>query len=127
VFEQAFYEIASILVLAAVLGFIAMLLRQPLIIAFLATGILARPSGFSLLRGHGDIETLAHIRIALLFFVVGLRLDLSLIKTTGPVALATGLGQVIFTSLFGFLIVLSMGFSIVSALYIAVAQQFLQL
>ena len=123
-FEQTFYEIASILVLAAVLGSIAMLLRQPLIIAFLATEILAGPSGFSLLQSHGQIETLAHIGIALLLFVVGLRLDLSLIKTTGPVALATGLGQVVFTSLFGFLIVLLMGFSVVSALYIAVALTF---
>ena len=123
-FEQTFFEITAILALAAVLGSIAMLLRQPLIIAFLATGILAGPSGFSILQSHGQIETLAQIGIALLLFVVGLRLDLSLIKTTGPVALATGLGQVVFTSLFGFLIVLLMGFSVVSASYIAVALTF---
>lgn len=122
--EETFYEIASILGLAAVLGGMAMLLRQPLIMAFLATGILAGPAGFSILQSHGQIEILAHIGIALLLFVVGLRLDLSLIKTTGPVALATGLGQVIFTSLFGFLLVLWMGFSIVSSLYIAVALTF---
>lgn len=122
--EETFYEIASILGLAAILGGVAMLLRQPLIIAFLVTGILAGPSGFSLLQSHGQIEILAHIGIALLLFVVGLRLDVHLIKTTGPVALATGLGQVIFTSLFGFLIVLMMGFSAISALYIAVALTF---
>lgn len=122
--EETFYEIASILSLAAILGGVAMLLRQPLIIAFLVTGILAGPSGFSLLQSHGQIEILAHIGIALLLFVVGLRLDVHLIKTTGPVALATGLGQVIFTSLFGFLIVLIMGFSAISALYIAVALTF---
>jgi Kef-type K+ transport system membrane component KefB/K+/H+ antiporter YhaU regulatory subunit KhtT len=122
--EEAFYEIASILGLAAILGGIAMLLRQPLIMAFLATGILAGPTGFSLLQSHGQIEILAQIGVALLLFVVGLKLDLSLIKTTGPVALATGLGQVIFTSLFGFIIVLWMDFSVVSALYIAVALTF---
>ncbi len=93
-FEQTFYEIASILILAAVIGSLAKLLRQPLIIAFLATGILAGPSGFSILQSHSQIETLAQIGIALLLFVVGLKLDLNLIKTTGPVALATGLGQV---------------------------------
>ncbi len=122
--EETFYEIASILALAFVLGSIAMLLRQPLIMAFLATGILAGPAGFSILHSQGQIQVLAHIGIALLLFVVGLKLDLSLIKTTGPVALATGLGQVIFTSLFGFLLVLWMGFSIVSSLYIAVALTF---
>lgn len=122
--EETFYEIASILGLAAILGGVAMLLRQPLIIAFLATGILAGPSGFSLLQSQGQIEILAQIGIALLLFVVGLRLDLHLIRTTGPVALATGLGQVIFTSLFGFLLVLLMDFSVISALYIAVALTF---
>lgn len=122
--EQAFYEIALILGLAAVIGAVGMLLRQPLIVAFLATGILAGPAGFSLIQSHGQIELLAQIGISLLLFVVGLRLDLSLIRTTGPVALATGLGQVIFTSLFGFLITLWLGFSVVASLYIAVALTF---
>lgn len=121
---RIFYEIALILGLAAVLGMAGMLLRQPLIVAFLAAGILAGPSGFSLIQSHGQIELLAHIGISLLLFVVGLRLDLNLIRTTGPVALATGLGQVIFTSLFGFFITLWMGFSVIGSLYVAVALTF---
>jgi len=124
VIEQAFYEIALILGLAAVIGAVGMLLRQPLIVAFLATGILAGPAGLSLIQSHGQIELLAQIGISLLLFVVGLRLDLGLIRTTGPVALATGLGQVIFTSLFGFLITLWLGFSVVASLYVAVALTF---
>ncbi|NLT23276.1 MAG: sodium:proton exchanger, partial [Syntrophorhabdus sp.] len=59
--EQAFYEIALILSLAAVLGAVGMLLRQPLIVAFLATGILAGPAGLSLIQSHGQIELLAQI------------------------------------------------------------------
>ncbi|HPP06993.1 MAG TPA: cation:proton antiporter, partial [Syntrophorhabdaceae bacterium] len=55
---------------------------------------------------------------------VGLRLDLRLIKTTGPVALATGLGQIIFTTLFGFFIAHAMGFTVISSLYISVALTF---
>ncbi|MBA4419317.1 MAG: sodium:proton exchanger [Syntrophus sp. (in: bacteria)] len=123
-FEQPFYEIVSILVLAAVLGAIGKALRQPLIVAFLAAGILAGPSGFSLIQSHGQIELLAHIGISLLLFVVGLKLDLSLIRTTGPVALATGFGQIIFTSLFGFIIVYFLGFSVTASLYISVALTF---
>ncbi len=122
--EQAVYARALILSLAAVLGAVGMLLRQPLIVAFLATGILAGPAGLSLIQSHGQIELLAQIGISLLLFVVGLRLDLTLIRTTGPVALATGLGQVIFTSLFGFLITLWLGFSPVASLYVAVALTF---
>ena len=84
---QTFYEIASIRSLAAILGALGMILKQPLIVALLATGILVGPSGFSLIQSHGQIELLAHIGISLLLFVVGLKLDLNLIRTTGPVAL----------------------------------------
>lgn len=119
-----FYEIAMILGLAAILGTVGALLRQPLIVAFLATGILAGPSGLSLLQSYDQVELLANIGISMLLFVVGLKLDLNLIRTTGPVALATGLGQVIFTSLFGFLISLWLGFSVITSLYIAVALTF---
>jgi len=123
-YEQVFYEIAVILGLAAVLGIIVMVLRQPLIIAFLVTGVLSGPSWFSLIKSHEQIGLLAQIGISLLLFVVGLRLDLRLIKTTGPVALATGLGQIIFTTLFGFFIAYAMGFNIVGSLYISVALTF---
>lgn len=123
-YEQAFYEIATILGLAAILGALGMVLRQPLIVAFLATGVLAGPSGLALIKSHGQIELLAHIGISLLLFVVGLKLDLRLIRTTGPVALATGLGQIIFTTLFGFIIAFFMGFPPIGSLYVAVALTF---
>jgi Kef-type K+ transport system membrane component KefB/Trk K+ transport system NAD-binding subunit len=123
-YEKTFYEVATVLGIAAVAGAVGMALRQPLIVSFLATGIVAGPSGLAIIQSHGQMELLAQIGIALLLFVVGLKLDLHLIRTTGPVALATGLGQVIFTSIFGFLITYFMGFSFVPALYIAVALTF---
>ncbi|MCX8109793.1 MAG: cation:proton antiporter [Syntrophorhabdaceae bacterium] len=123
-YEKVFYEIAVILGLAAIIGIIVMVLRQPLIIAFLVTGVLSGPSWFSLIKSHEQVELLAQIGISLLLFVVGLRLDLRLIRTTGPVALATGLGQIIFTTLFGFIIAYFMGFSVIGSLYISVALTF---
>jgi len=67
---------------------------------------------------------LAQIGIAILLFIVGLRLDLGLIRTTVPVALATGLGQIIFTSVIGFGIALALGMSFISAAYVSVALTF---
>lgn len=120
----SFFEITAILVLAAVAGVIGMRLRQPLIIAFLAAGILAGPSGLGIIANYDDVELFAHIGIALLLFIVGLRLDLNLIRTTGPVAIATGLGQVVFTGVLGFVMALAMGMHTVSAAYVAVALTF---
>jgi len=88
---NSFFEIAQILGLAALLGAFGQKLRQPLIIMFLATGILAGPACFSIISSYEEIELMAHMGIALLLFIVGLKLDLNLVRTTGPVALATGL------------------------------------
>ena len=113
-----------ILGLAALLGAAGQKLRQPLIIMFLLTGILAGPASLGIIESHEQIELLAQMGIALLLFIVGLKLDLNLIRTTGPVALATGLGQIIFTSAIGFVIALGFGMSKLSAAYVAVALTF---
>ncbi|TFH48230.1 MAG: sodium:proton exchanger, partial [Methanothrix sp.] len=119
-----FFEITAILVLAAITGVAGMRLRQPLIIAFLAAGIIIGPSFLGIIQSYEQIELFAHIGIALLLFIVGLKLDLNLIRTTGPVALATGLGQVIFTSAIGFVIAIAMGMDTISAAYVSVAMTF---
>jgi len=119
-----FVEIAAILGLATLTGMIGQKLRQPLIIMFLATGVLAGPSALGIIQSHDQIELLAHIGIALLLFIVGLKLDLHLIRTTGPVALATGLGQIVFTSLIGFLIAIALNMSFLNAAYVSVALTF---
>ncbi|MFP8907612.1 cation:proton antiporter [Streptomyces atacamensis] len=116
--------VAAVLALSAVAGLLATLLRQPLIVAFIGVGILVGPAGAGWVEADGTVELLARLGIAVLLFLVGLRLDLHLVRTTGPIALATGLGQVLFTSVIGFLIALALGMDTVTALYVAVALTF---
>ncbi|MEE4298764.1 MAG: cation:proton antiporter family protein [Pseudomonadales bacterium] len=119
-----FYEFAALLVLAAGVGFLGLLLRQPLIVSFIGVGILAGPSGLAIARSESHIDLLAELGIAVLLFLVGLKLDLKLVRTLGPVALFTGLGQVLFTTAFGYLIGLGLGLDDVTAIYVAVALTF---
>ncbi|PJE96464.1 sodium:proton exchanger [Streptomyces carminius] len=119
-----FTLVAAVLGVSALLGMVAVQLRQPLIVAFIGVGILVGPTGTGWVAADGTVELLARLGIAVLLFLVGLRLDLHLVRTTGPVALATGLGQVLFTSVFGFLIALGLGMDAVTALYVAVALTF---
>ncbi|MFN4089010.1 MAG: cation:proton antiporter [Alphaproteobacteria bacterium] len=121
---SAFYEIAALLALASVAGLAAVLLRQPLIVAFIIVGLLAGPSLLGITRSLEYVDLLADIGIALLLFLVGLKLDLELVRTLGRVALATGLGQVAFTSIVGFFICLALGLTPVEAAYVAVALTF---
>ena len=88
-----FTTLAVIVGVAAAAGIVANRLRQPLIVAFIAVGILAGPSGFGWVEGGDDLELFARLGIALLLFLVGLKLDVHLVRTTGPVALATGLAR----------------------------------
>jgi Kef-type K+ transport system membrane component KefB/Trk K+ transport system NAD-binding subunit len=119
-----FYEVAALLVLAAAVGFVGLLLRQPLIVSFIAVGILAGPSVLDIARSHEEIDLLAELGIAVLLFLVGLKLDFNLVRTLGPVALVTGLGQVVFTTVFGFLIALALGLDPRTAIYVAIALTF---
>jgi Kef-type K+ transport system membrane component KefB len=119
-----FYETAFVLLISAIVGAIGLQLRQPLIVAFIAVGILVGPSVLGWVVPSAEMELLAELGIALLLFVVGLKLDLHLIQSMGPVALATGLGQVAFTSIVGFLISLLLGFAPLTSVYVAVALTF---
>lgn len=124
VFPDVFTEMAVLLLFAAAVGALGVRLRQPLIVAFIAVGILAGPSVLGWVSASDQIDLLAKFGITLLLFVVGLKLDLHIIRTMGPVALATGLGQVIFTSVVGYLIGYAFGMTPVTALYVAVALTF---
>lgn len=119
-----FYEIAALLVLAAAVGFLGLLARQPLIVSFIAVGIIAGPSALGIAQSDEYIDLLAELGIAVLLFLVGLKLDLKLVRMLGPVALLTGLGQVAFTTVFGFLIGLALGLGVVTSLYVAIALTF---
>jgi Kef-type K+ transport system membrane component KefB/Trk K+ transport system NAD-binding subunit len=123
-FDTAFSEIASILLIAAIVGAVGSWLRQPLIVSFIAVGVLVGPAGLGIVTQHEEIELLASVGISLLLFVVGLKLDVYTIRTIGPVALATGLGQIVFTSAIGFAIALAMGMTPLTATYVAVALTF---
>jgi Kef-type K+ transport system membrane component KefB len=121
---EAFSDTAIVLAIAAVVAFLAVRAKQPLIVAFIAVGILVGPSVLGLVDGSESTALLAEIGIAVLLFLVGLKLDVQLVKNTGKVALYTGLGQVFFTSVVGFGLSLLLGMSVTVAMYVAVALTF---
>jgi len=119
-----FAEVAVLLVMAAGIGLVGTLLRQPLIVSFIAVGLVAGPSAFDVVRSDEKIELLSQLGIAVLLFLVGIKLDVKLIRSLGAVSVLTGLGQVGFTAFFGYLIGLALGLDPVTSLYVAVALTF---
>lgn len=119
--HSLFEEMALLLLAAVMAGVLAVRLRQPLIIAFIIVGIIAGPVGLNIIRSTDQLRLLAEMGLALLLFVVGLKLDPQLIRRMGTVSLATGLGQMVFTGLVGFAVARGFGMSLMSATYIAAA------
>jgi Kef-type K+ transport system membrane component KefB len=122
--DETFYLTAAVLAVATVIGFIATRARQPLIVAFIAVGIIVGPSVLGWVDDTEQLELFAEIGVAVLLFLVGLKLDIRLVRTTGRVAVITGLGQVVFTSAVGFALALLLGMSATTAIYVAVALTF---
>ena len=121
---EVFSEIALLLLVSAALGAVFLRMKQPLLVAFIAAGILVGPSVLDWVQANDNIDLLAKMGIALLLFLVGMKLDLNIIRTMGPVSLAAGLGQVLFTSVVGYLIAIALGMTAITALYVAVALTF---
>jgi hypothetical protein len=87
-----FAEVALLLVMASGIGLVGMLLRQPLIVSFIAVGLLAGPSVLDAVQSDAQITLLSELGIAVLLFLVGIKLDVKLIRSLGVVSVLTGPG-----------------------------------
>jgi Kef-type K+ transport system membrane component KefB len=123
-----------IIVAAAVVSLIGRRLQIPSIVSYLVAGLILGPvlglltvaeetaeAGAS---AASSLATISEIGIVLLLFLVGLELSLKEIKGVGLVAVAAGLGQVIFTAAGGFLLSWALGFTTIESLFIATALTF---
>jgi len=117
-------ELSIILGITVLIAGIMKLLKQPLIIGYILTGIIVSPYFLNIVKSTETIAVFSQIGVVFLLFIVGLSLSPRVIKEVGKVSLITGLGQIIFTSLIGFGISKLLGFSTIVSLYIAIALTF---
>lgn len=122
--NSVFYEVAALLVLGAAAGLVALLLRQPLIVGLIGAGIVAGPAVLGVAQSDEHIQLLSELGIAVLLFLVGLKLDIGLVRSLGPVAVATGLGQIVFTAVIGFGLCIALGLDPLTSVYVAIALTF---
>ncbi len=123
--DSIFGQISTLLAVTVGAAFLIRLFKQPLIIAYIVAGIICGPYILNLMYGDSHLyEAFAQFGVVLLLFIIGLNLNFNHLKSIGRASLLTGLGQVLFTAGVGFLILLGLGMSSRSALYVAIAITF---
>ncbi len=123
--ENIFFQVSVILGITIFIAFIIRLLRQPLLVAYIVAGIFCGPLFFNLINGSEKIfDSMAQFGVALLLFMIGLSLNLNHLKKIGKISFVAGIGQVLFTFIFGFFILSLIGFEKISATYLAIAITF---
>ncbi|MEK6897625.1 MAG: cation:proton antiporter family protein [Nanoarchaeota archaeon] len=121
---EVFNQISLIILVVFAVSFFMRLLKQPLIIGYIISGIIAGPFFLKVLPGIDAINIFSEFGIAFLLFIVGLHLSPKVIKEVGKISLITGIGQILFTFLLGYFIGTLLGFSMLISIYIAIAISF---
>lgn len=106
-----FTQISLVVAAVTVMSIIMRLLKQPQIMGYILIGIIVGPSFLNLVHAHDEFETFSEIGISLLLFIIGLGLNVAVIKGFGKVSLITALTILIVIGAIGHGIGLVMGFS----------------
>ncbi|MCA0447051.1 MAG: cation:proton antiporter [Bacteroidetes bacterium] len=106
------------IIAATVLAYLAHLLKQPLLLAYLATGMLIGPLiGFGWVSDQADIETISHIGLILLLFLIGLEIDVKKLMDSGTSLITSGISQFLINTLIGLGFFALIGFTISNGIY----------
>jgi Kef-type K+ transport system membrane component KefB/voltage-gated potassium channel Kch len=119
-----FTEFGILIGLATLVALVMRYFKQPLMIGYIITGLLAGPFVFGILHSTETLSFFSEIGIAILLFTVGLNINPKIIKDFGKVVLVSGLGQIILTFVFGYLLSLALGFTPLVAFYLGCALTF---
>lgn len=121
---DTFVQLAAVIAIAVVLAMLMRLMKQPMMIGYILTGILAGPLFFDFVRPGDHLEVFASLGVSLLLFLVGMGLNPSAVGDVGPVAVITGISQMVVTFVFGFSLAILVGLGAVAAIYLAIALTF---
>ncbi len=122
--NSIFSELSMVIVIAMAISLAMRLVRQPLIIGYILTGIVVGPAALHLVKSPETIEVFSNIGIALLLFIIGLGLNPRVIRDVGRVATVAGLLQVVATAGIGWAAGIFLGFTQTESVFLGVSLAF---
>lgn len=97
--------------MAMLIAFLMRKLKQPTVVGYLITGVVAGPYGLRLIPGTEGVEVLAEVGVALLLFTIGLELSLEKLAKMKELVLGAGSLQVGGTILVSVGVLMTTGFA----------------
>ena len=122
--DAGLFELAVVIFIAAGLGIAAKIFKQPIILAYLAAGIVVGYFSFFNLADKESFRIFSDLGIMFLLFLVGLEINYTSLRLVGRASATVGLAQIIFTFVIGYLIALLFDFNYLYAAYISIALTF---
>ncbi|MEK6860024.1 MAG: cation:proton antiporter [Nanoarchaeota archaeon] len=117
-------EIALIIIIATTLALVIRAFRQPLIPAYIVTGIIIGPLVLGLIKNQELVMALSEIGIAFLIFTAGLEIKIKKLKEVGKTILIGGVIQVVSLFVIAFFISEYLGFGNQASMYIGLVVAF---
>src|ERR687895_215642 len=120
---QVVQDFAIIMVVASAMAMVSYKLKQPLIIGYIAAGMIIGPytPPFSFILHPEILNLLAEIGIVLLLFVVGLEYPIAKLRSVGRKALIIAFSEAFGTFGLGFVVGQIIGLTLFDSLFIALA------
>jgi CPA2 family monovalent cation:H+ antiporter-2 len=120
---QVIQDFAIIMVVASAMAMVSYKLKQPLIIGYIAAGMIIGPytPPFSFILHPEILNLLAEIGIVLLLFVVGLEYPIAKLRSVGRKALVIAFSEAFGTLGLGFAVGQMLGMTLFDSLFIALA------
>lgn len=102
--DNIFSGLSLVLAIAAAVALLMRLVKQPMLIGYILTGILVGPAAFNLAKSPSTLNLFSDIGIALLLFIIGLGLNPRIVKEVGRTAAVVGVSQVVSVGLIGWVV-----------------------
>ena len=119
--SNVFTQLSLVVAIVVVVSVIMKLLRQPLIMGYIITGVLVGPSFLHIVRDQSAFDSFSTIGITLLLFIIGLGLNAGLIKSLGRVSFATSMSILPFLGAVSYAVCTALGYDTTTSLVLAVA------
>lgn len=119
--QHIFAELSLVFVIVALVAGLMRYLRQPLVLGYILTGILVGPLMLDVIKSKEAFEGFSEIGIALLLFIIGLGMNINVIRSLGKVSFLTALAILVPVGGAGWLVGNLVGFDNSTALVVGTA------